>query len=252
MKKFSTLVVFGDSYSDDSRLTYFLANNGSAPPLGWISPPNNNSADGGYPWPDYVHWYSGATLYNYAVAGAPCSNDITPRYFEGIHGNFPDVEYYEVPTFINDSKLKQPDGSQLLDVPPDETVYSLWIGTNDLDIGEFLTDSQIPGTNITTSIDCVFAQLQRIYDNGARYFVLQNILPLFLTPLLATAENGGVGPNHYWPDKPSNLTQISLKMMQMVVTTNSIFDYRTPFEVVLAKKFPGARFALMDMYGLVS
>jgi hypothetical protein len=72
-----------------------------------------------------------------------------------------------------------------------------------------------------------------------------------LTPLVATPENGGVGPNHYWPDKPSNITAISFKMMQMVVTTNAIFDYRTPFELLIAQRFPGARFALMDMYGLV-
>jgi len=38
LEQFTSLVVFGDSYSDDSRLGYFIANNGSAPPVGWVDP----------------------------------------------------------------------------------------------------------------------------------------------------------------------------------------------------------------------
>lgn len=38
LKNFSSLVVFGDSYTDDSRLGYFINNNGSAPPTGWVDP----------------------------------------------------------------------------------------------------------------------------------------------------------------------------------------------------------------------
>lgn len=38
LKKFTTLVAFGDSYTDDSRLNYFSENNGSAPPVGWVNP----------------------------------------------------------------------------------------------------------------------------------------------------------------------------------------------------------------------
>jgi hypothetical protein len=38
LERFTSLVVFGDSYSDDSRLGYFIENNGSAPPVGWVDP----------------------------------------------------------------------------------------------------------------------------------------------------------------------------------------------------------------------
>lgn len=38
LKNFSSFVVFGDSYTDDSRLGYFINNNGSAPPTGWVDP----------------------------------------------------------------------------------------------------------------------------------------------------------------------------------------------------------------------
>lgn len=36
--KFKTLVTFGDSYTDENRLGYFINNNGSAPPVGWQQP----------------------------------------------------------------------------------------------------------------------------------------------------------------------------------------------------------------------
>ena len=38
LKRFETLVVFGDSYSDDSRLGYFINNDGEAPPVGYENP----------------------------------------------------------------------------------------------------------------------------------------------------------------------------------------------------------------------
>ena len=36
--KFKTLVTFGDSYTDENRLGYFINNNGSTPPVGWQQP----------------------------------------------------------------------------------------------------------------------------------------------------------------------------------------------------------------------
>lgn len=38
LKNFTSFVVFGDSYTDESRLGYFASHNGSAPPVGWIEP----------------------------------------------------------------------------------------------------------------------------------------------------------------------------------------------------------------------
>jgi phospholipase/lecithinase/hemolysin len=35
LKNFKTLVTFGDSYTDENRLSYFIRHNGSAPPVGW-------------------------------------------------------------------------------------------------------------------------------------------------------------------------------------------------------------------------
>lgn len=38
LSKFTSLVAFGDSYTDENRLGYFLSNLGSAPPVGWVEP----------------------------------------------------------------------------------------------------------------------------------------------------------------------------------------------------------------------
>ena len=213
---------------------------------------NNASADGGRPWPQYVVQYAGVNLYNYAVSGAVCSNDITPRTFSYINAPFPAVEQYEVPAYIADSQYIEPNGTKFMADPAGSTVYSIWIGTNDLGNYAFITDSQVAGTNIVNYTECVYNQLQRVYDNGGRYFVLQNVAPLNLAPLYGLPSAGGVGANQYWQDKPSNLTEISYRMMEQVMTVNAIFKYETPYVVELTARFPDAHFAVMDMHGLVS
>lgn len=126
----------------------------------------------------------------------------------------------------------------------------MWIGTNDLGYYAFIQDEQVAGTNLTTYVDCVYDQLSRVYDNGGRYFVLFNNAPLQFAPEYAGPPND-VGANQYWPDKPRNHTLIEQRMLEQVVTVNEIFEYRTPFEVVLQDKWPGARFAVFDVNGLV-
>jgi hypothetical protein len=37
-QQFKSIVTFGDSYTDESRLNYFSQHNGTAPPPGWVDP----------------------------------------------------------------------------------------------------------------------------------------------------------------------------------------------------------------------
>lgn len=86
---FDSLVTFGDSYTDENRLGYFIVHNGTAPPAGTYFPEGQNTASGGRTWPRFVvqytgsekngQWTPGLELYDYAVSGAVCSNEITPR-----------------------------------------------------------------------------------------------------------------------------------------------------------------------------
>jgi hypothetical protein len=36
--RLNTLVTFGDSFTDEGRLGYFIGHDGEAPPVGWVGP----------------------------------------------------------------------------------------------------------------------------------------------------------------------------------------------------------------------
>ena len=251
LANFTSLVVFGDSYTDDSRLGYFINHNGSAPPVAYANPESFSASTGGRTWAEYVKAYTGANLYNYAVSGAVCSNEITPRYFSAIHAPFPDIQSYELPAFLADSAYYYPNGTKFMNNPVDGTVYAIWIGTNDLGYSAFVQDEQVAGTNLTTYVDCVYDQLSRVYANGGRNFVIMNVAPLNLAPIYE-AEPYSIGNNQYWNNRTDNFTETSGRMLEEVVTVNAIFDYRTPFAVEIAKKYPGSSFAVYNVHDLVS
>lgn len=243
LQKFTSLVAFGDSYTDESQLAYFIATGGLAPPLGWIGPESNSTSTGGRIWPRYVADYTGANLYDYAVSGAVCSNKQVDRYLSLINASFPDVEGYEIPKFLADKSYTPANGTSAFIVPDTETVYSMWIGTNDIGSNAFLTESQTPGLTIVDYINCVYNQFDILYENGARYFVLMNLAPLQLAPVYATPENGGVG-------EVQNQTETSYRMKEQVNLANAVYKYQTPYEQLVANRYPGAHFAIFDMYSL--
>lgn len=77
----------------------------------------------------------------------------------------------------------------------------MFIGTNDLGAGAFLTDSSLGETTIPDYVDCVFEKFDRLYKAGGRYFVLFNTAPLELSPLYGLPENEGLTVSKYWKDK---------------------------------------------------
>lgn len=131
-------------------------------------------------------------------------------------------------------------------------VYALWIGTNDLGVWAFLTDSQVPGKVLTDYTSCVYDVFDALYASGGRVFVLMNAAPLHLAPLYANVSLHGVGDNQYWPQKPENLTQIAETMHEYTTSVNTVFRHQTPFEKLVADRYPGASFALFDTYSLIS
>ncbi|KAJ9607563.1 hypothetical protein H2200_007641 [Cladophialophora chaetospira] len=266
VKQFSSLITFGDSYTDESRLGWFINHNGSAPEAGTLLPESASTAGGGRTWPRYVVQYTGATkqgkwtpqltLYNYAVSGAVCSNNITPRFFPLIDAPFPAVLEYEVPAFVADlpaTKVNSTPAVPLYSPKPDaqDAVYALWIGTNDLGVWAFLTDSQIAGKVLADYTSCVYNVFDKLYKQGARHFVLMNTAPLDLAPLYANDSYHGVGNNQYWPMKPTNHTEIAYTMRQYTTSVNNIFKYQTPYEVKVANRYPGAHFAVFDTHSLM-
>ncbi|KAL4884282.1 SGNH hydrolase [Aspergillus karnatakaensis] len=252
-ENWKALVTFGNSYTDDSRLDYFIDHNGTAPPVAWEQPvTGNNRYTGGYTWGHFAERAANLTRFNYALSGAVCSNEIIVRDYPPIHGILPSVLEYELPAYLADSEYVGPDGKKFMDIEADETVYSIWIGTNDLGFDAFLGDAQVRGTTIPDYVDCVYKVLDGVYDNGGRYFVIMNLVPLQLSPTYATLENGGVSGSPGHPVIGLNVTEKSYRMWEAVATVNEIYRYRTPFEAVIADRYPGAQLAVMDTYGLIS
>ncbi|KAF2278818.1 uncharacterized protein EI97DRAFT_413696 [Westerdykella ornata] len=255
LNNFKTLVTFGDSYTDENRLGYFINHNGSAPPVGWEQP-GLNTASGGLSWPRYASLYSNATLYNYAVGGAVCSNSITPRFFSAINAPFPSITSYELPAFLADSKHRVPStNKKFFTGTPRDTVYAIWIGTNDLGNNAFLTDSQVAGKTLKDYVDCVYSIIDTLHSQvSARYFVLLNLAPLNLLPQYATPENGGLPATKFFPEKQGqNITQISYRILESVATVNQIFAHKTPFETEVADRWDGdVKIANFDVNALMT
>ncbi|KAF2180498.1 carbohydrate esterase family 16 protein [Zopfia rhizophila CBS 207.26] len=252
VKNFKSLVTFGDSYTDENRLGYFINHNGSAPPVGWEQPVGLKTASGGLSWARYSALYTNSTLYNYAVSGAVCSNKVIPRWLSAINAPFPDIAGYELPAFVADSNYRSPNGTKFFKGTARDTVYAIWIGTNDLGNNAFLTDAQLPGKTLKDYVDCVYETIDTLYKNGGRYFVLLNLAPLQLLPQYATPENGGLASTKFYPDKGSNITEISWRMYESVATVNEVFKYRTAVEVEVNETWEDAKVAVYDVNALIT
>jgi len=155
-KPFENLVTFGDSYTDNGRLNAYFASGGKAPPPGTMHPEINVTASGGLAWGQMASRASGARYLDYAVSGATCSNKVVSRFLAPIGRDFPSVLEDQIPSFKADADV----GAATLyggSRTAENTVYAMWIGTNDLGAGNaFLVDEQVPGTTITNFIDCVW------------------------------------------------------------------------------------------------
>lgn len=130
----------------------------------------------------------------------------------------------------------------------------MWIGTNDLSNSGFLTEVEPPGMPLTYYTDCVYEQFDRLYEAGGRVFVFMNIAPINLSPQYGLPWEGGLEDPVLWPSKMAydpNITQTSEKMRQYLTMANSVFEYRTPYEMLIGKRYPGSTFAIYDIHGLV-
>ena len=244
---FKYFVVFGDSYTDDGFGNWFRTHDNKAPPPGLLPPQTNMNSGGGLTWPQFVGNYTGASIYDYASSGATCSNNIVMRINPGVVLNVPSVVDDQLPKYEADTKT-----SLYWHVNAENTVYGLWIGANDLGVSAFLTDSQVPGTNLTSYVGCIWSVFDHIYRAGGRRFVLLNNNALQMTPLYQIPSKGGVGNSSYWPNKGNqNVTQYNQKMLEYVAMTNRMMDYGAPFNHIIKRRWPGASFALYNVHDLI-
>ena len=91
---------------------------------------------------------------------------------------WPSVLEEELPAFYNDSSNGTLDGSApgvLGDIAPDNTLYSIWLGTNDVGAGALLTGEAPEGVTVVDTVACTVNWVKTLYDKGARNFLFQNV-----------------------------------------------------------------------------
>ncbi|KAL9709582.1 hypothetical protein Ac2012v2_007321 [Leucoagaricus gongylophorus] len=199
------LVTFGDSYTD----TTFISNGGTIQ------------------WPQYVALYADIDLYPFAKAGATCSNNIT-------FGPFPPVFESQIPTFLDEKN------NHTIKLDQKSTLYSLWIGTNDIGVSSLLT-----GDNDASIVDvaqCMVDWVKTMYKNGARNFLFQNMVPLQLAPLYSDKS----WPNRYW-HLERNTTEWSITIRELVLSANALTGLMLES---LASQLHDAHIGLFDSHSL--
>ncbi|KAJ7129896.1 GDSL lipase/acylhydrolase [Mycena crocata] len=199
------LVTFGDSYTDIV-----------------------STGDQGTAWPVYAAGYSKTALHPFARSGATCSNNITIR-------PFPPVFESQLPLYFTET------GNGSLRLSPDETIYTLWIGTNDLGVDSLITGSN--GASVVDVAGCMVDWVRVLYATGARNFIMQNMIPLQLTILYAPDWY----PNRFWANA-HNASDWSVLMTEMVLAGNKITELMLR---ALAPTLPGSHIALFDSHSLV-
>ncbi|EJD35181.1 GDSL lipase/acylhydrolase [Auricularia subglabra TFB-10046 SS5] len=204
LPRFKHLVTFGDSFTDTAAA----------------------AALGASAWPVYLAGRANLSLHAFAQAGATCSNNITPR----PSGS---VMEAQVPAFNRD--LGRPF------MPQGETVYTLWIGTNDVGVSALLT-GDAPGKTIVDTTTCAVDWIRVMYQNGARNFIFQNMIPLQFVNLYSP--DGHL--NRYW-NLPRNATEWSVTMTELTTAGNALSALMVRN---LAQTLPGARIALFDSHAL--
>lgn len=269
------LFTFGDSFSDEGRAGYIFAH--GSPPPGLVLPVSNSTYSGGYTWSRLAARRLDAASYDYAVGGAMCSSALSDRSLNG--EPFPSVLDYEVPAFEADVDSAADRGRRHRPAPggpgeygdgdgwdrgaelfpdrrhrrADNSVYTLWIGTNDMGDMGILGGLERPGQTLSSMTDCVWAVFDRLYREGGRRFVLVNQLPLEMAPLYAQPGVYGGGNNRFRRDPAAyNVSQFADTMRQYTTAVNTMFEYGLPFHLFVRDRWPGAVFSILDAHAIVS
>ncbi|OCH95459.1 GDSL lipase/acylhydrolase [Obba rivulosa] len=202
------LVTFGDSYTDVV-----------------------STGDNGTAWPVYAARDGHFTLFPFARSGATCSQALTPR-------DFPPLFQSQLPAYFAEV------ANHSIRVPPEETIYTLWLGTNDVGVGELITGGQTPGVTLVDTVGCQIDWAKTLYQSGARNFLFQAMLPLQHVVLYSADSY----PNRYWTLE-RNTTEWNVFMTEIVSSANKLQELMIQ---QLAPTLPGAHIGVFDSFGLFS
>jgi phospholipase/lecithinase/hemolysin len=206
------LVTFGDSYTDVVDIS-----------------------NGGTQWPVYASGYAHVNLFPFARSGATCSNNITSR-------PFPSLFQSQLPAYFNATGTSPTGPPRKGTLNPEQTIYTLWLGTNDIGRNALLTGSDSNNPSLVDVTGCLVNWVNVLYASGARNFLFQNMIPLDLTILYAPISY----PNRYWTAQ-RNTTEWSVFMTELVLSGNALTKLMLQ---ALAPTLPGAHVGIFDSHSL--
>ncbi|KAF8066945.1 GDSL lipase/esterase [Lyophyllum atratum] len=175
----------------------------------------NFAPDGGVSWPVYAAGYAQVSLFPFA-------------------GPFLSLFEGQLPLYFEEKR------NRTLKLDPNETIYTLWLGTNDVG-----ANSIVSGNTKASIVDvsaCLVNWVKVLYESGARNFLFQNMIPLEATPLYASQTY----PNFYWSAQ-RNTTEWNIFIRELVLSANALTKLMLQD---LAPKLPDAHVGLFDTHGL--
>jgi len=125
-------------------------------------------------------------------------------------------------------------------VDPDTTLYTLWMGTNDIGVNSIITQGN--GATVVDVAECLVSWVKTMYDNGARYFLFENLFPLEKAPIYSLNS----WPGFFW-HLERNATYFNYMIRNLVDSLNTLSKSML---MDLAPTLPGAHIALFDIHGL--
>ncbi|KAF8068620.1 hypothetical protein FPV67DRAFT_1083085 [Lyophyllum atratum] len=169
-------------FSDQSRA--HSIGNGPYPGKDYqaVYPPADHAANGGVQWPFYLGTYGNYEIWNSAVGGTVCSNNITPV------TTYPDVS--------NGQKVHTRPRSAWSFAAGPRRIEGHRLDWNKRRIHSFISNDRAGNSSLADLADCQLNFVRSMHSIGARQFVLTSMIPLQLTRLYADNPQGTI----YWPD----------------------------------------------------
>ncbi|CAD6571002.1 MAG: hypothetical protein CYPHOPRED_004241 [Cyphobasidiales sp. Tagirdzhanova-0007] len=180
LPNFESLVVFGDSYSDNCnlwRLVDATPEQLEEYPIPTCPPAPLGRSDDGSVWAEFLATGTGLELLDFAVASATCSNTYFPS--EATNSSGTTITLPDVGTQISQWQAYSASNESF---NSETTLAFVFIGTNDL--GRLIF---APGTAATliNEVLCVSDSITQLYQAGVRNMIVMNNAPLASLPIYA-------------------------------------------------------------------
>ena len=242
---FSSVVVFGDSLSDPGNYFHLFGEQAKLP----FEPDNVPSAPypmGGHHFTNGKTWIEQLTRrMEMSQSGSPAM--VAPGVFTNYAvGRSRARDILLQPVFHEENLTSQVDRflADTQGVMPPDTLYTVWIGSNDVAdaLGAYLAqDSKTGEAIIRAALSNTALQLGKLYHGGARHFLIPNMPDFALTPRVRNLAAASCAP-HPVPDL---CHQQVLKQVSMVSAA-----YNGGLQMVLLglmHQLPGLSVQLLDV-----